>query len=240
MCRHLRQTCPNPYRLHQPLSYARLDEQVAAAASTPLEQGAHQNRFGLLSIIGLSYAILNSPTAMSASLSVVLSSGGPVSVIWGVVVSATGVLAIAASLAECCAVAPTSGGPYHWAFMLSGRSYQKATAFITGWIAVAGWVCLTATTSSLAGTLIVGAIALMHPDYEEKAWHVFLIYVGFAILGWLVNVFGASLLDPINRAALFWSLAGVAVIMITTLACASPSFQSGDFVFPIRQHDGLA
>lgn len=35
-----------------------LDEQVAAAAITPLEQGAHQNRFGLLSIIGLSYAIL--------------------------------------------------------------------------------------------------------------------------------------------------------------------------------------
>lgn len=51
---------------------AALDDEVQQAAS-PL--GEHHNRFGILGIVGLSYAVLNSPTAMSASLSVVLTSG---------------------------------------------------------------------------------------------------------------------------------------------------------------------
>lgn len=46
---------------------------------------------------------------------------------------------------------------------------QVGIAYATGWLACAGWVCLTATTSSLAGSLIVGIIALLHADYEEKA-----------------------------------------------------------------------
>ena len=84
-------------------------------------------------------------------------------------------------------------------------------------------MCLTATTSSLAGSLIVGIIALLHVNYEEQScvsrvvhvfastepplnrWHVFLIYVVFAIGAWAFNVFGARLLDPANRAALFVS-----------------------------------
>lgn len=105
-------------------------------------------------------------------------------------------------------------------------------AYFTGWLACAGWVCLTATTSSLAGSLIVGIIALLHPSsYEEKAWHEFLIYIVFAIGAWFVNVFGARILDPVNRAALVWSISGVVIICITCLACASPQYGTGKFVF---------
>jgi len=60
---------------------------------------------------------------------------------------------------------------------------------------------------------------------------VFLIYLAFAIGAWVFNVFGARMLDPCNRAALIWSVGGVVIICITTLACASPNYQSGKFVF---------
>jgi choline transport protein len=87
---------------------------------------------------------------------------------------------------------------------------------------------------------------------------VFLIYLAFAIGAWAFNVFGARLLDPCNRAALIvslvvvehktnyradkptfrsiylslqWSVGGVVIICITTLACASPNYQTGKFVF---------
>jgi len=46
---------------------------------------------------------------------------------------------------------------------------KNGLAYTTGWLACAGWVALTATTSSLAGSLIVGIIALLHPNYEEEA-----------------------------------------------------------------------
>lgn len=62
----------------------------------------HQHEFSLLSAVGLAFAILNSWTAMAASLNLALPSGGPTAVIWGVLVSGVGDLCIAASLAEIC------------------------------------------------------------------------------------------------------------------------------------------
>lgn len=62
----------------------------------------HRKRFSMLSMIGLAFAILNSPTAASASLSVVIVSGGPIAAVWGMLISAVGVLCIAASMAEIC------------------------------------------------------------------------------------------------------------------------------------------
>jgi hypothetical protein len=61
-----------------------------------------------------------------------------------------------------------------------------------------------------------------------------------------INIFGLRLLPTIDRAAIFWyahpqawldstltgrSLTGAVVIIITCLSCASPNFQSADFVF---------
>lgn len=51
-------------------------------------------------IVGLAYAILNSWTAMATSLSIALPSGGPTAVVWGLIVSFLGNLAMSASLAE--------------------------------------------------------------------------------------------------------------------------------------------
>lgn len=47
---------------------------------------AELNRhFSPLAMLGLAFAILNSWTALSASLSLALPSGGPTSVIWGLI-----------------------------------------------------------------------------------------------------------------------------------------------------------
>lgn len=54
----------------------------------------------LMSQVGLAYAILNSWTAMATSLSIALPSGGPTAVVWGLIVSFLGNLAMSASLAE--------------------------------------------------------------------------------------------------------------------------------------------
>jgi hypothetical protein len=73
----------------------------------------HKHGFTLLSAVGLAFAILNSWTAMAASLSLALPSGGPTAVIWGVIVSGIGNICIAASLAEICAFHFTIHHPHH-------------------------------------------------------------------------------------------------------------------------------
>lgn len=44
-----------------------------------------ERSFSLLSMLGLAFAILNSWTALAASLSVALPGGGPTSVLWGLI-----------------------------------------------------------------------------------------------------------------------------------------------------------
>ncbi|EST05333.1 Amino acid/polyamine transporter I [Kalmanozyma brasiliensis GHG001] len=191
----------------------------------------HAKHFSSLALIGLCYCILNSWTAASASMSIALISGGPSVTLWGMVVAFVGVMACALSMAEICHVYPTTGGQYHWSFLLAPARYRYAIAYFTGWISVAGWVALTATASSLAGQFIVGIIALLHENYESKPWHIFLVYVAFSLGAWTINAFGVRILDSLNRAAMIWSLVGAVVIMITCLARATPNYQSAKFVF---------
>lgn len=63
-----------------------------------------------LQMLGLAFAILNSWTALSASLSLALPSGGPTSVIWGLITAGICNLCLAASLAEFLSAYPTAGG----------------------------------------------------------------------------------------------------------------------------------
>lgn len=169
--------------------------------------------FSTLALIGLCYCILNSWTAASAAMSIALVSGGPSVTLWGMLVAFVGVMACALSLAEICHVYPTTGGQYHLAYLLSPARWQYVIAYFTGWIAVAGWVALTATASSLAGQFIVGIIALLHAEYESKPWHIFLVHVVFSLGAWVVNAFGVRILDTLNRVAMVWSLVAVVAIM---------------------------
>ena len=126
---------------------------------------------------------------------------------------------------------PTAGGQYHWVAVISWKSWVPILSWITGWINTAGWVALTATAGLLGSQLIVGIISFMSPSYSPQRWHQFLIYVGYNLFAFLVNAFMSALLPLVDKAAFIWSLSGFVIICITVLACASPTYQSGDFVF---------
>ncbi|GAA6010600.1 hypothetical protein JCM11491_002990 [Sporobolomyces phaffii] len=199
---------------------------------TKLEQNHGQLKdFSMLAMIGLAYAILNSWVAMAASLSLSLPSGGPVATLWGLVVSFLGNLAMAASMAEIAHVYPTSGGPYHWSAILAPVGAANYISWVTGWFAVAGWTALTATTGSLAGELLLGAYSLAHPGFESQPYQTFVIYVGYICLATAINLWGSRLLPLVNSAAIIWSLSGAVIVIIVTLATATPNYQSADFVF---------
>src|SRR6201996_3091763 len=92
-------------------------------------------------------------------------------------------------------------------------------------------MALTATAGLLGSQLIVGIIALYHDSYTPQPWHQFLIYLAYNLIAALINAFGNSLLPYINQVAISWSIAGWAIISITVLACATPDYNSADFVF---------
>lgn len=182
-------------------------------------------------MLGLAFAILNSWTALSTSMSLALPSGGPVSVIWGLVTAGIFNLCLATSLAEFLSAYPTAGGQYHWVHIISWPSWKPLLSWITGWINVFGWMALTATGGLLGSQIIIGIIAIYDTAYVAQRWHQFLIYIGYNIFAMLLNAFGNSILPLVNKTAIIWSITGFVVISITVLACASPDYSSGDFVY---------
>lgn len=213
-----------------------------------------ERQFSTWTMLGLAFAILNSWTALAASLSLALPSGGTISVIWGLVTAGICNLSLAASLAELLSAYPTAGGQYHWAAMLAPPRLKRGISWVTGWIVslplcrslsehlnmnladlrlqnLTGWVALVATNSSLASTLIINMISLYSPSYNFQRWHQFLIYLGITAISFAVNAFMQRLLPKINGFALAWSLIGFLVVSITVLACAAPDYATGEYVF---------
>ncbi|OAA50569.1 amino acid permease [Metarhizium rileyi] len=189
-----------------------------------------KRNFSTWSMLGLAFAVLNSWTALSASLSVSLTSGGSTSIIWGLVTAGICNLCIAASLAEFLSAYPTAGGQYHWV-AVSWPRWVPILSWITGWINVAGWIALVATNALLSSQLIVGIISALHPAYDAQRWHQFLIYIGLTLLSFVINASMNSLLPLIYHGAFVWSIGGFVIVSVTVLACASPDFNSAYFVF---------
>ncbi|KAL3249038.1 hypothetical protein ABHI18_011801 [Aspergillus niger] len=159
-----------------------------------------QRNFSTLSMLGLAFAVLNSWTALSASLSLSLPSGGSTSVVWGLVTAGFCNLCIAVSLAEFLSAYPTAGGQYHWV-AVSWPKWVPILSWVTGWINVAGWVALVATNALLSCELIAGIVSSVYPDFVWQRWQEFLIYVGYTLLAFVINAFMNSVLPIIYRGA---------------------------------------
>lgn len=140
-------------------------------------------------------------------------------------------LCLAASLAEFLSAFPTSAGQYHWAAIVSTPKWVPIVSWVTGWINTAGWIALTATGGLLSSQVIIGIISFMNPTYESHPWHQFLLYLAYTLIAFLVNAFMTKLLPYVTQTAFIWSITGFVVISITLLACASPDYQSGHFVY---------
>ncbi|KAK8147795.1 hypothetical protein G3M48_000968 [Beauveria asiatica] len=124
-----------------------------------------------------------------------------------------------------------AGGQYHWvAAAISWPEWVPILSWVTGWVNVVGWVALVATNALLSSQLIVGVV-YAKSGYQVTNWQQFLVYIGFTLIAFFLNAFMNSILPRIYKGALFWSLGGFAVVSITALACASPNYNSGKFVF---------
>ncbi|OAQ98965.1 hypothetical protein LLEC1_00595 [Akanthomyces lecanii] len=203
--------------------------------SVALERMGHkqelQRNFSMVSMLGLAFAILNSWTALAASLNLALPSGGPSAVIWGFIVAGICNLALAASLAEFLSAYPTAGGQYHWAAIVSWKRVSRGVSYVTGWISVSGWLALSAAGGLLTSQFIISIMVLLNSSYEAKPWHQFLLYTAVTLISLAINTFLTRLLPYLTKAAFFWSITGFIVISITVLACSSPQYQSASWVY---------
>lgn len=159
-----------------------------------------------------------------------LTDGQSVTIIWGWVLVTFLSLAIAASLAEICAVYPTSGGVYYWSAMLSTKKWAPIMSFINGWLTLVGNWTVTLSINFSGGQMILSAIALWDEDFVPTTWQTVLMFWAVMLVCALINIFGSRYLNLINNVCIYWTSASVIIILVTVLVMADDK-RSGEFVF---------
>ncbi|KAB8218570.1 hypothetical protein BDV33DRAFT_192676 [Aspergillus novoparasiticus] len=184
----------------------------------------------MLSILGLSFAIMAAPFGLSTTLYITLTDGQCVSIIWGWVLVTLISIGIAASLAEICAVYPTAGGVYYWSAMLSTKEWAPMMSFVDGWLTLVGNWTVTLSITFSGGQLILSAISLWNEDFVANAWQTILMFWAVIWFCAMVNIFFSRWLDIINKVCIFWTAASVVIILITLLTMADHR-NDGAYVF---------
>lgn len=184
----------------------------------------------MMSILGLSFAIMAVPFGLSTTLYITLTDGQSVTILYGWLFVSLISLAIAASLAEICSVYPTAGGVYYWSAMLSTKNWAPMVSYIDGWLTLIGNWTVTLSINFSGGQLILSAISLWDEEFVPNAWQTVLMFWAVMLLCMCVNIFAAKYLDLINKICIYWTGASVIIILVTLLTMADHR-RSGAFVF---------
>ncbi|KAK5120048.1 hypothetical protein LTR85_006529 [Meristemomyces frigidus] len=178
----------------------------------------------MLSVLGMSFAIMAVPYGLSTTMYITLTDGQSVTILWGWVLVSLISLSIAASLAEICAVYPTAGGVYYWSAMMATKKWAK------GWLNLVGNWTVTLSINFGGAQLILSAISLWNEDWAPNAWQTVLCFWAVMLICFLINAFGARYLDLINKVCIYWTAASVLIILVAVLSMA-PKKRSAEFVF---------
>ncbi|WRT64944.1 uncharacterized protein IL334_001884 [Kwoniella shivajii] len=188
-----------------------------------------KRNLGMISVLGLSFAIMAVPFGTSTTLNIALTDGGPVTILYGWIFVSFVSLAIAASLAEICSVFPTSGGVYYWSAMLSTPKYSAFASYLTGWLGTVGNWTVTASITFGGSQIILAAATLYHEDCVPTKWQTCLVYWAALLGSLLINIFFVKYLDKLNTVCLYWT--GISVVIIITLLSMADHRNSGKFAF---------
>ncbi|KAI3324961.1 amino acid transporter-like protein [Xylariaceae sp. AK1471] len=178
-----------------------------------------KRNYGFISILGFSCTVLITWEGSLVLFLTGLQNGGPSGIIYGFLLVWAGTLSVFITLSELASMAPTSGGQYHWVYMLAPPSTRKFFSYITGWLLVAGWQATTASGAYLAGTLIQGILILTHPDYLGKAqnWHGTLLFWAIILFCFIINIAVGSVLAKFEGLILFFHIAAFFGIIVSLL-----------------------
>ncbi|KAJ5130302.1 Amino acid/polyamine transporter I [Penicillium bovifimosum] len=174
--------------------------------------------FGLWSLTSLGIVIANSWAATGGTIVAALQNGGPMAVLYGLILVSIFYTTISASLAELASSMPSAGGVYYWSSVLS-RSRGKTAGFFTGYLNACAWLLSASSMSSMLGNEGVAMYLLNNPTIKWQSWQVFIV---FQIVNWTccgIVCMGNRFIPLINRVALILSMCGLVttVVVLTVL-----------------------
>ena len=177
-------------------------EDCQKSATLALSDNAPQNtvghgqvmtrKFGLWSMSALAFCVLGTWAAIASTLETGLANGGPITIIWGLLLVTMCNLCIALSLGELCSSMPTALGQAYYVHRLCDNEVGRFISYICAWINTFGWWTASASLLAFNTNFIVGLKLIAEPDWNgaNQGWVSFLIYIALSLLVTAVNVVG--------------------------------------------------
>lgn len=103
-------------------------------------------------------------------------------------------LCIGASLGEICAVYPTSGGLYHWSFLLGGNKNGPFVSWITAHFNIVGQIACTASVVYANSVFLTKGLDTYLPGFENTLNITLSFYILIALFG-VLNTFASGTLN---------------------------------------------
>ncbi|KAI1202916.1 amino acid transporter [Nemania serpens] len=170
--------------------------------------------FAFMSILGFSCSALFSWESVLITSLPTLSIAGPSAVFWGFLVNWIGMFSVYAVLAELSSIAPTTGGQYHWVFLLAPKSQAIFLSYLTGWLTTIAWQAITTSVSFATATLLQGVVALAMPSYMPLPWHTVLIMWAASLFSVIMNSITSKTLAKFEGLILILHLFGFFGVLV--------------------------
>ena len=87
----------------------------------------------MFSNFAFSFSIISVLTGITTVYNTGLSFGGPISFVYGWLITGCFTMLVGLSMAEICSSYPTSGGLYYWSAKLAGPNWAPLASWLTGW-----------------------------------------------------------------------------------------------------------
>jgi amino acid transporter len=158
-----------------------------------LEEMGHaqelSRQFSPWSMFCLAFTVLGTWSTFSQNLSDGITNGGPVGILWGLVLVTFCNLCVAVSLGELTSAMPTAMGQAYWIYRLWTTPTGRFVSYMCAWINTFGWWTITASQAAFMSEFMLALKVLYDPDWPvaSRGYVKFLIYLGVIIFLTIVN-----------------------------------------------------
>ncbi|KAJ5520227.1 hypothetical protein N7463_000680 [Penicillium fimorum] len=113
-------------------------------------------KFSPWSMLALSFSVLGTWATFAVDLSNSLTNGGPITILYGLLLVTFCNLCVALSLGELCSSMPTALGQAYWVSRIWKSSLGRFVSYSCAWINVFGWWTLAASQNAFMTEIILG------------------------------------------------------------------------------------
>ncbi|KAF5661761.1 hypothetical protein FHETE_8296 [Fusarium heterosporum] len=197
-------------------------------------------KFSMWSMLALAFSVLGTWSTFAQGIDSGLTNGGPIAILWGLVLVFICNVCVAVSLGEMCSSMPTALGQAYWISRLWPTPTGRFFSYLCAWINMTGWITLSASQIAFMTEFMLKMKVLFKPDWTgaDKGWVLFLVYVGVTAAMTLFNVVACrkDIVLPWFNNFVGISFASLFVIIIMAMLISvgtNPNleFQPASFVF---------